>query len=305
MNAPIVLFAFNRPLHTQATLSALERNPLAAESNLYVFCDGPRSSNDVAAVNETRDVVRSAKGFKLVVMREADRNLGLARSVTMGVSEVISLYGRAIILEDDIVVAPSFLRFMNESLNAYEADDSVGSVSGYSFPLSGDLPEMYFLRIASSWGWATWARAWNDYEPNAARLLWQLKKRRLVSDFDCGRTFGYSNMLRQCVARQNDSWAIRWYASCFLRNRLTLFPRHALAQNIGHDGSGRHCSTSSVYDVDLAASLPAVAREEAAESPSARFALEAYFRSIRPTLRSRFKMTVRKTLGAWGGGRYI
>lgn len=207
------------------------------------------------------------------------------------------MYGRVIVLEDDILTAAEFLPFMNRALDAYEANDVVGSVSGYSFPLSSVLPATYFLRIASSWAWATWARAWRDYNPDGTGLLQQLCQRQLLSEFDCSGTFPYSQMLQRCIAGEVDSWAIRWYASCFLHSRLTLFPRDALAQNIGHDGTGRHCPPSSVFEVELATAAPALLAKDISECLAAREALSTYFRTMRPTLRQRLESGIRRALG--------
>jgi GT2 family glycosyltransferase len=134
--APIVLFIYNRPDHTRRTLAALAANPLAIDSDLIVYADGPKRPEHAASIAQARDAARSASGFKSVRLIERDGNLGLAKSIITGVSDVCSERGRAIILEDDLLVAPQFLTFINKGLDCYADRPEVFQISGYMFPVA-------------------------------------------------------------------------------------------------------------------------------------------------------------------------
>jgi hypothetical protein len=238
--APIALFAYNRPQHLRQTVEALAANALAAESELFVFLDGLRNESDRVLGGEIREYVSSINIFQSVSLIEQDQNIGLAASIIGGVSRMLESYEAVIVMEDDIVTSPFFLRYMNEALCAYRDDEAVASIHGFVYDIKG-LPETFFLRGADCWGWATWRRAWRFFEADGTRLLRGLEERKLLREFDLDGASHYTQMLRDQIEGRNDSWAIRWHASAFLKGMLTLYPGRSLVRNIGLDGSGTHC----------------------------------------------------------------
>lgn len=246
--APIALFVYNRPDHLVRTLTALRRNPEAAWSRLYIFSDGPRSgrAGDEDRVAEVRRVARDTGGFQEVLVEESAINRGLAASIIRGVGQVVNRHGEVIVLEDDLVTSPVFLRFMNEALAFYRDCPEIISIHGYVYPATAPLPPVFFIRGADCWGWATWKRGWDLFEADGSTLLRQLKKKGLAYQFNFSDSYPYVRLLEDQIAGRNDSWAIRWYASAFLAGKLTLYPGRTLVQNIGFDGSGTHCSASEI-----------------------------------------------------------
>jgi GT2 family glycosyltransferase len=240
-NAPIALFVYNRPLHTRQTVEALRKNELASESDLVIFSDGPKRPEAAAAVGEVREYIRTISGFRSVSIIERDRNWGLANSVIDGVTRLCTEYGRVIVLEDDLIVARYFLEYMNTALERYQHDEKVMQVSGYMFPINAAVQtDAIFLPITTSWGWATWQRAWQYFDPLAtghAALEGDVDMRH---KFNLDGGYDYFGMLKQQLQGKIDSWAIRWYLSVWMRGGLTLFPRETLVENIGLDGSGTH-----------------------------------------------------------------
>lgn len=285
--APITLFTYNRLWHTWQTIEALQRNELALESDLFVFSDGPRSESDRKQVAEVRKYLKSIKGFRQVTVIERDHNLGLAESIITGVTEIVTRYGRVITLEDDMLTSPFFLRYMNDALEFYKDEERVISIHGYLYPLGASLPETFFLRGADCWGWATWKRGWDRFEPDGRKLLKELQERNLQKRFDLNGAHPYTRMLRWQARGVLDSWAIRWHASAFLAEKLTLYSGRSLIANIGLDASGAHCSPTHRFDVDLAdkpVKIDVIPIEEHAE---ARRFLENYYRRTRPSLFTR------------------
>ena len=252
--APIALFVYNRPWHTRQTVEALLANAEADRSPLYVFSDVPKNAALTRAGAGVRLYVRTITGFRSVTFIERESNYGLARSIIDGVTRLSDEYGRVIVLEDDLVASPYFLRYMNNALDFYEHEDRVISVAGYRYPIK-HKPESstFFLKGTNCWGWATWKRGWDLFEANGERLLAQLRERQLMTEFDINGAYGYTRMLKGQVQGENDSWAVRWHASSFLKNRLTLLPYKSLVKNIGLDGSGVHCTRmiQNPFDVEL------------------------------------------------------
>ena len=279
MTAPIIIFMYNRPTHAAYALEALSKNELAIESDLTIFCDGPKSSKDLELVRLTREVAYSAKGFRSVRIVERTINMGLANSIINGVTEVCNKRGRVIVLEDDLVTAPSFLRFMNNALDKYQDELRVGSIHGYWYPVDCAVPDTFFLRGASCWGWATWSRAWQQFESDGVKLLKDLRSHNLQKEFDLGGACKYTNMLKAQVAGRNNSWAIRWHASAFIAGLLQLSPGKSLVQNIGFDNSGTHCSASEDYDVSLSIAPPNLKDIPIVQSEIAYSALIRYYKA--------------------------
>jgi len=267
--APIALFAYNRPQHLRRTVEALANNPLASDSDLHLFLDGPKTEEDVEAVAEVREYASGIKGFRFVSLVEHEKNQGLSVSIVGGVSYLLESCERVIVLEDDIVTSPQFLEFLNDGLETYDADPEVASIHGYMYDIQG-LPETFFLRGADCWGWATWRRAWRFYNPEGRELLGRLKRENLTQLFDLEGACENTRMLDDQVAGRNDSWAIRWHASAFLEGMLTLHPGQSLVQNIGNDSSGTHCGSSRFYDTTIQNTYAGIKRLPVQENAVAR-----------------------------------
>jgi hypothetical protein len=248
MAAPIALFVYNRPIHTRLTINALANNVYAKDSELIVFSDGPKAELDKEQVAEVRNFIRTINSFKSIRIVESQINKGLAKSIIEGVTEVLKSSETIIVLEDDLVTSPHFLQYMNEGLNLYQHEEKVISIHAYMYPVKEELPETFFIRGADCWGWATWKKKWQLFEPDGAKLLRELKNQDLTREFNFNRSYPYVRMLKDQIKGRNNSWAIRWYASAFLAKGLTLYPGTSLVQNIGHDGSGVHSLKSNRYE---------------------------------------------------------
>jgi hypothetical protein len=276
--APIVLFVYNRLDHTRRTIISLKKNALVQDSDLVIFSDAPKSTDGADKVNEVRQYIRQIVGFRSVTIVERETNLGLAKSIIDGVTSTVNRHGRVIVLEDDMVTSPFFLSYMNEALEKYVDDRRIVSVHGYVYPCNKPLPEAFFLRGADCWGWATWRRGWDCFNPNGQYLLDELKRLELIPDFNFNNTYSYSDMLEGQINGTNDSWAVRWYASAFLANKLTLYPGRSLVLNIGNDNSGTHCGDSNRNDIALSQTPINLHNITVTPSESGRMAFEMFFR---------------------------
>jgi hypothetical protein len=276
MSAPIALFAYNRPDHLRRVISALRENADAPIADLFVFSDAPKTPADAANVDQVRHTAREAKGFRSVTVVAQTANLGVSRSVIGGVTDLVHRFGSVIVLEDDLLPGPHFLRYMNEGLTEYREDARVISIHGYTFPVRGQLPEVFFLRGADCWGWATWKRGWDLFQADGTKLLGDLRSRGLTRAFDMDGCYPYTQMLEDQINGRNDSWAVRWYASAFLQGCLTLYPGRSQVQNIGADGSGSHISKTSVYSHEAWGERVQVGNIPVEESAAARRAFTQF-----------------------------
>ncbi len=249
--APIALFVYNRPEHTQRTLQALKQNALASESMLFIFSDGPKSAADTASVNDVRSIIKTVSGFKSVELIERKTNYGLANSIIAGVNTLIAQYGKLIVFEDDLISSTYALQYFNDALSRYESEEKVMHIGAYMYPIeTSHLTETFFYRAATSWGWATWARAWSHFEPSIDHLIAQFDRQK-IDKFSIDGKMNFWKQMQELKKGENNSWAIRWYASIFLNGGLTLNPAQSLIHNIGHDGTGVHSGINTMYDVNI------------------------------------------------------
>lgn len=281
--APIVLFTYRRPIHVRQTVEALLLNEEAADSDLIIYSDGVKDEDSKDGVEKTRSYIRSITGFKSIQIIERPKNVGLANNIIDGVTSVVDKYGRVIVVEDDLITSPFFLRYMNEGLSLYENVQEVISIHGYMYPVKGRLPESFLIKTADCWGWSTWKRGWDLFNPNSKELLREIEQKERCREFDFNNSYPYTNMLKDQISGLVDSWAIRWYASALVNDKLTLYPSRSLVFQNGFDGlGGTHCGEDLRYTVELSQTPILLENLIPKESVKGRRAITNYFVSLMP-----------------------
>ncbi|MEJ2452108.1 MAG: glycosyltransferase [Gammaproteobacteria bacterium] len=289
--APIILFVYNRPVHTRRAVEKLLQNAEVCDSELFVYSDAPKNPEAGEAVREVRAYIRTISGFRSVNIIERDKNWGLAASIIDGVTSVVNKYGRIIVLEDDLVVSPHFLGYMNAALERYQDNERIMQISGHIFPAKlAATTDAVFLSMTTSWGWATWTRAWKHFDTDAKGYA-QLKQDAVLQKrFNLDGAYDYFSMLEAQLSGRVDSWAIRWYLSVFMLGGLVLFPVKSLVKNVGFDGSGTHCGAgesavefTSEFNVKI---FPPVVEDSAVQQAINRYLIEqrSYISGLRAKL---------------------
>ncbi len=245
MLAPVIVFAYNRKKHLQQVLDALEHSDLSEQSCLYVFSDGPKREKNIQEVQEVRYFLQEYQkksNFQEVTIIEAPHNKGLAKSIIEGVTNIINEYGKAIIVEDDTIVAPYFLKYMNEALDFYREKQNIFSIGGLALPM--DLPKGYKFDIiktqrVTSMCWATWKDRWNTIDwsmPDYKKFRFNIKARKQFNRWGMDR----SNMLDDQMNGRINSWAIRFDYHMWKLGTYNIIPKKTLVNNAGFDGTGTH-----------------------------------------------------------------
>lgn len=304
--SPIVFFAYARPEHTRRTLSSLSKNPEAAHSQIYAYCDGPKDNatqETLSNIEEVRAIVDSFSKELKIIKKYADQNIGLADSIHNGISEVLKTHDRVIVLEDDLELSSGFLSFLNKGLERYKNEPKVMQIAGFSFPVKHHFKEdVFFLRYTTSWGWATWRDSWRHVERDAQLVYNEILERGWGAEFDFDNNALNMKMLQDQINGVLDTWDIQWYGTVFLKRGLSLYPKKSLVHNIGFDGTGRHCGDGIWYD------NPKLNKKEIEipddlsleENPIARRKIEAFYRDInKVTLQRRIRSKIRYELRKW------
>ncbi len=238
--APVVVFCYKRLDTLKKTIEALKQNPESILTHLIIFSDGPKKEADHLPVAMVRDYIHHLDGFRMITTYFSETNKGLARSIIEGVTLVFEKYDRVIVLEDDLLTSNNFLNFMNQSLDHYEFNKRIFSISGYtSIIKNGDPSKVYFTRRASSWGWATWRNSWSsiDWEvKDYADFCIDAKARKAFNSMGSD----LAGMLDKQMAGKINSWAIRWCYHQFKKDLYTVFPQVSRVRNIGFTPEGTH-----------------------------------------------------------------
>lgn len=291
--APIVLFIYNRPWHTEQTLNALKQNVLADKSTLYIFCDGHKeeaNTEDIKNINKVREIVKSKQWCKDVHIIERECNLGLANNIVQGVTEVVNKYGSIIVLEDDIVTSSGFLKYMNDALKFYQNIEEVMHISGYMYPHKETLPETFFFNVPLCWGWATWKSAWTHFETNSIKLWNKLNMSESFLEFDKFGGDFLSSQLAHNITGRLDTWFVKWHASVFINNGYTLYPCESLVNNIGFDNSGVHNIEQYQYKNDILAKSIKVVKIEFEENELAMQIVKSFYNELIRVNKKRFEL---------------
>src|SRR5690606_17560791 len=216
--------------------------------------------------------------FKHITIIERQKNWGLAENVIDGVTKIINDHGKAIVLEDDLETSPYTLTYFNDALHRYEHEERVMEISGYMYPVEHPkrLPKSFFFRVANSWGWATWKRAWDHFDPDINALTKHFK-RKDIRRFSIEGKENFWKQVKEYKAGKINSWAIRWYLSVFNQDGLVLYPRQSMIQNIGTDGSATHSDIDDVYQVQLATQKVKNFPKEIVENEKAYEAIKLFY----------------------------
>jgi hypothetical protein len=243
--AAIALFLYKRPGHARRAIDSLRANTLAADSDLYVFSDGPRSPDEADLVDAVRALARAVAGFRSVTVVESRVNQGLASSIIGGVSRVFDAHSRVIVIEDDLVTSPKALEYFNTMLDRFEKIPAVHVVSGFAYPphlmpIPRRYPyDVYFTPRINTWGWATWRDRWQAVDWSASGADEVLADPRRAKAFRRGGD-DLPRLWRLHRERRIDTWAIRWDYHQFTQGGVALHPREPYVACLGLDGSGTH-----------------------------------------------------------------
>ena len=256
---------------------------MANQSDLFVFCDGPKNeanSKTHEAIKQVRALVKSKSWCKTVTVYESESNKGLANSIVEGVTQIVNQFGKIIVLEDDIVTARGFLRYMNEALDLYEHEDNVMHIGSY-LPYTNSykkLPETFLSRFMSCWGWATWKSSWQRANFDTRELYEQLNNPKVRYDFNLEGVLNFHEQLENNINGSINTWAIKWFTSIFLCNGLCLYPSHSLTKNIGFDGTGENCNLLDVKERESGRDFIKVSKIKIEESSVGKRYLKRYYR---------------------------
>jgi len=218
----------------------------ARPPRLYVAADGPRKNRpgDASLCAQTKRVAETIDWPCQVKTLFRQENMGCRDAITSAITWFFEHEEEGIILEDDCLPSPDFFKFCDCLLARYRHDARVRHISGANFQRGkkrGDAP-YYFSRISHVWGWATWRRAWADYDKNLSRYELGEIKYALSQVFGekSAITKGWGKIAENLKNGEIDTWDYQWSLTNLMNNALCAMPNVNLVSNIGFGNDSTH-----------------------------------------------------------------
>lgn len=249
LTTPVVFIIFNRPDTTERVLAEIAR---ARPSRLLVIADGPRNDcqGEQELCNATRAIIDRVDWPCDLLTNYSDSNMGCRNRVSSGLDWVFATVEQAIILEDDCLPDPTFFRFCEELLEKYRDDERIAQISGDNFQLGRKrtIDSYYFSRFNHVWGWASWRRAWENYDVNLT--AWpQTRDAGWLHDIlgDSRQANYWTRIFQRVASGEIDTWDYQWTFACWVSNALTILPNTNLISNIGFGPAATHTTRHNLF----------------------------------------------------------
>jgi hypothetical protein len=249
LKTPVAFIIFNRPDTTKRVFAEIAK---ARPPKLLIIADGPRENHPGEAEKcaAVRAIVDDVNWDCEVLTNYSDVNLGCKRRVSRGLNWVFDTVDEAIILEDDCLPHPTFFRFCEEMLKKYRYDERIAMISGDNFQFGRKRTgySYYFSRYSHIWGWASWRRAWGNYDIDMK--LWpEIRDGDWLEDLlgDKKSVWYWRYIFKNVYEGKTDTWDYQWTFSCWIQSALTVIPNVNLVSNIGFDAKAEHTKVKDKF----------------------------------------------------------
>lgn len=240
-HAPIVMISYNRPGFVRLSMNNMVLANGSADHDVFMFIDGPRNNEDKVKQDEIQAIASSYKKRlpKLTIIRR-DSNYGCRRNIVEAISQIISKYGKVIVIEDDVLVSRTFLDYMDKSLDFYEDDKLIWSINAYQSPnlrIPKDYPnDVYLDPVNMCWGWGTWIDRWNQVDFDLKNWETEKTKPEIVSRLNkAGRHL--IDMIEAQATGRLKTWDVQCAYHIVKNGLMTIEPKYQLSKNIGFDAA--------------------------------------------------------------------
>lgn len=243
----ILCFGFDRPMHLERMLNSLEKNHESIDSDVYICIDGPADGTDLEMHSKTVEVAKKNWNFKSTKLILREKNLDCRTNIINTITELFKTNDRLIILEDDLVLGPNFLSYMNAALHKYLNKKEMWCINGYSYPQLNFKSGSSVSKYVSPWGWGTWSDRWEifvneDYDKkNFISSLSENDRKK----FNVENLYDWEDIIVKNELGKISAWDAYWYQAVFMNKGFTLYPNKSHIRNEGFDGTGMHCSSTN------------------------------------------------------------
>lgn len=183
---PILLIVFNRPDKTLKLINALKE---VQPKNIFVSADGPREKveNDKYLCSEVRKIIDTIPWNCNLKTKFNDKNLSCKKNVIESIEWFFEHNEQGIILEDDCIPAKSFFSFCEKLLEKYQDYPNIMQINGFNGGLEyldSNNASYFFSKFNTTWGWATWRRAWKKFDDGFSDYSEMIKKNKILDYYE-------------------------------------------------------------------------------------------------------------------------
>jgi hypothetical protein len=238
---PILLIIFNRHEFAAPMLQALR---LAKPPKIYLAADGPRKTinGETELCHKTRESFIKGIDWKCeIITQYQNENLGCQEAVTSALKWFFSHELFGVILEDDCIPNQDFFMYIQKMYEKFNHDNRIGLISGTnilnSYPEASE--DYFFSRYPSVWGWATWARVFQNYHSHQER--WFFIQKNIKHFFKKFRTIIDMEIIYyKLFSKKFNTWDYQVSLLLWTQNQLCVIPKYNLIQNIGFNKNSTH-----------------------------------------------------------------
>jgi hypothetical protein len=241
-NTPILLIIFNRPDKVERLVNSLRATK---PTKIYVSADGPRENvpTDITRCKTAREAIKKIDWPCEVITNFHERNTGADFGPEKAINWFFENVEEGIVLEDDCIAHPDFFRFAQEMLSRYKDNHHVMMISGNNFQngiVRGES-SYYFSKYPSTWGWASWKRAWKHYDTNTSAYEHFIKKNTLddICQSSVEKKY-WSRFFEKINSGKLKHWDIKWIFAIWNNNGISITPNVNLVQNVGFGKDATH-----------------------------------------------------------------
>lgn len=255
LETPIIFLIFNRPDTTRRVFEAIRK---VKPRHLYVVADGPRSEThpeDIAKCAATRKIIDEVNWECDLKKDYSDTNLGCKDRVHTGITNAFKHYERAIILEDDCLPSEDFFPYCETLLNKYADNPQIMHIGGGNFQngIQRGTASYYFSKYAHIWGWATWKRAWEHYDPDLKSWPEFEKNASFNSLMSSEKEKAFFKMVFDTAhEKRTGTWDFQWMYTLFHENGLSIIPQENMISNIGFGEDSTHTAEAESFKSNMA-----------------------------------------------------
>lgn len=247
--SPVLFLIFNRP---DVTALVFEQIKKSQPSKLYVAADGARKdrANEIEICNETRDIIKQIDWDCEVKTLFRDQNLGCKYAVSSAIDWFFENEEEGIILEDDCLPSDDFFNFCDTMLEKYRYDARIRHIGGTNLQMGQKRGKdsYYFSNLTHVWGWASWRRAWKDYDVELFKYKNEETREGFKAIFSNSIVVdSWQSIFDKLLKNEIDTWDYQWTITNFFNNGLSIIPNVNLISNIGFGVNATH--TNNINDV--------------------------------------------------------
>jgi hypothetical protein len=248
MKTAVLIILFNRPDFFLKIINVLK---IVKPQKIYLSIDGPRKNNhfDKKKIKENIKLFKKIDWKTKVKIKINKYNKNSKNHPISAINWIFKTENKAIILEDDCIPSISFFNFCEILLKRFKNNKKISMISGRNNLENSYHKKSYYFTFGSTWGWATWKRAWKHNDPNLKKwhkIEYKNSFNKNLSNYPLFKEMLFKRFQDILGGKLKTAWDFQWFFSTISRNMIGVVPTLNLIKNIGFDSRSSHTKKSDL-----------------------------------------------------------